>query len=73
MKDGGREVLSVAPTSLGDVSSGEPYDTERILTLPNVLSFVRLLGVPLFLFLLGRQPDCVSPGKIISESLQEFP
>ena len=34
------------------MSAGEPYDTERILTLPNVLSFVRLLGVPLFLWLL---------------------
>ncbi len=32
--------------------SGEPYDTERVLTLPNVLSFIRLLGVPLFLWLL---------------------
>lgn len=32
--------------------AGEPYDTERVLTVPNVLSFVRLLGVPLFLWLL---------------------
>ncbi len=32
--------------------SGEPYDTTRVLTLPNVLSFIRLLGVPLFLWLL---------------------
>jgi cardiolipin synthase len=32
--------------------AGEPYDTTRVLTLPNVLSFVRLLGVPLFLWLL---------------------
>ncbi len=32
--------------------AGEPYDTTRVLTLPNVLSFIRLLGVPLFLFLL---------------------
>jgi len=31
---------------------GEPYDTERVLTVPNVLSFIRLLGVPLFLWLL---------------------
>ena len=28
--------------------------TDRILTIPNVLSFVRLLGVPLFLWLLRR-------------------
>jgi len=32
--------------------AGEPYDTERILTVPNILSFIRLLGVPLFLWLL---------------------
>ena len=40
------------------MTTGEPYDTERIVTLPNVLSFIRLLGVPLFLWLLlGRQYD----------------
>ncbi|MDR1432408.1 MAG: CDP-alcohol phosphatidyltransferase family protein [Propionibacteriaceae bacterium] len=32
--------------------AGEPYDTQRVLTLPNVLSFIRLAGVPLFLWLL---------------------
>ena len=32
--------------------AGEPYDTDRVLTVPNILSFVRLLGVPLFLWLL---------------------
>lgn len=38
--------------------AGEPYDTERVLTVPNILSFVRLLGVPLFLWLLlERQSD----------------
>ena len=43
------------------MSTGEPYDTERILTLPNVLSFVRLLGVPLFLWLLlARQYDLLA-------------
>jgi cardiolipin synthase len=38
--------------------AGEPYDTERVLTVPNLLSFLRLLGVPLFLWLLlERQSD----------------
>ena len=32
--------------------AGEPYDTDRVFTVPNLLSFVRLLGVPLFLWLL---------------------
>ncbi len=40
------------------MTTGEPYDTERIVTLPNALSFIRLLGVPLFLgLLLARQYD----------------
>jgi cardiolipin synthase len=30
--------------------------TDRILTIPNVLSFVRLLGVPLFLWLILKTP-----------------
>jgi cardiolipin synthase (CMP-forming) len=43
------------------VTTGEPYDTERILTLPNVLSFIRLLGVPVFLWLLlARQYDLLA-------------
>jgi cardiolipin synthase len=38
--------------------AGEPYDTERVLTVPNILSAIRLLGVPLFLWLLlDRQYD----------------
>jgi len=32
--------------------AGEPYDTERVLTVPNLLSFIRLLGIALFLWLL---------------------
>ncbi len=31
---------------------GTAYDTDRVLTVPNVLSLVRLAGVPLFLWLL---------------------
>jgi len=34
------------------------YDTDRVFTLPNILSMVRLLGVPLFLWLiLGLHAD----------------
>ena len=32
--------------------TGEPYDTDRVVTLPNALSLIRLLGVPVFLWLL---------------------
>jgi cardiolipin synthase len=31
--------------------SGEPEASDRVLTVPNLLSFARLLGVPLFLWL----------------------
>ena len=38
--------------------SGEPYDTDRVLTIPNALSALRLVvGVPLFAFLLWRGLD----------------
>lgn len=35
-----------------------PYDTDRVLTIPNLLSFLRLAGVPLFLWMiLGPHAD----------------
>lgn len=38
--------------------SAEPYDTDRVLTVPNVLSFIRLAGIPIFLWLLlAREAD----------------
>ncbi len=37
---------------------GTAYDTDRVLTVPNVLSFIRLAGVPVFLWLvLGPHAD----------------
>src|SRR4051794_41282804 len=37
------------------------YDTERVLTLPNVLSFLRLAGVPLMIWLiLGPRSDLLA-------------
>ncbi len=32
--------------------AGEPYDTDRVFTVPNILSFIRLAGMPVFLWLL---------------------
>lgn len=56
-----REEGELTPKGLAtslEAVGGEPYDTERVVTLPNVLSFVRLLGVPLFLWLLlERESD----------------
>ena len=37
------------------------YDTDRVWTLPNVLSFLRLIGVPLFVWLiLGPHDDFIA-------------
>ena len=51
--------LSAEPST---ASSGAPlYDTDRAWTLPNVLSFLRLAGVPLVLWLiLGPQADLLA-------------
>lgn len=44
-------------TSSSDVV-GPSYDTDRIFTIPNILSFLRLAGVPLFVWLiLGPHAD----------------
>ncbi|WP_424185879.1 CDP-alcohol phosphatidyltransferase family protein [Actinokineospora sp. G85] len=45
-----------APPTPADPGEGQP--TDRVLTIPNVLSILRLLGVPLFLWLLlGPRAD----------------
>jgi cardiolipin synthase len=51
--------MTGAPGLLSPASTGPaPYDTDRVWTLPNVLSFLRLAGVPLVLWLiLGPQAD----------------
>ncbi len=46
------------PSSSPPPPTGRPVGSDRVLTIPNVLSFLRLLGVPLFLYLLlGPQYD----------------
>lgn len=41
--------------------SAPTYDTDRVWTIPNVLSLLRLLGVPLFLWLvLGPKADLIA-------------
>jgi cardiolipin synthase len=49
-----------AAGELGAISAGPAalYDTDRVWTLPNVLSLLRLLGIPLMVWLiLGPQAD----------------
>jgi len=43
---------SASPDSAARPAHPQPVVTNRILTIPNVLSFLRLLGVPLFLYLI---------------------
>ena len=52
------EVRESAGRSDVQPTGGPGYDTDRVLTLPNLLSFLRLLGVPFFLWLiLGPHAD----------------
>lgn len=36
---------------------GEPYDTDKVVTIPNALSALRLVGVPVFAWLLWQHHD----------------
>ncbi len=53
---------SVTDPSVRPVPAPPPsYDTDRVWTLPNALSFLRLLGVPLMLWLiLGPHADVIA-------------
>jgi cardiolipin synthase (CMP-forming) len=51
-----------------EISTSSPsgYDTDRVWTLPNVLSLLRLAGVPLLLWLiLGPEADLVAVGVLM--------
>ncbi|SDD47046.1 CDP-alcohol phosphatidyltransferase family protein [Rhodococcus tukisamuensis] len=43
---------NVPEATAGAPAVAEPVVTDRVLTVPNVLSVIRLLGIPLFLYLL---------------------
>lgn len=43
---------NVPEATAGEAAVAEPVVTDRVLTVPNVLSVIRLLGIPLFLYLL---------------------
>ena len=51
----------------------EPPVSHRILTLPNFLSFLRLLGVPLFLWLmLGPHADLLAVGVLVFSGFSDW-
>ncbi|MEL4359381.1 MULTISPECIES: CDP-alcohol phosphatidyltransferase family protein [unclassified Luteococcus] len=50
--------MNTTPSSPDDQVVGRSYDTDRVLTIPNLLSFLRLIGVPVFVWLmLGPRAD----------------
>ena len=58
MSDSPAAADSAAPDPAARPPHPQPVVSDRILTIPNVLSFLRLLGVPLFFYLLvGPQLD----------------
>lgn len=49
------------------------YDTDRVLTLPNVLSLLRLAGVPLLLWLiLGPRADLIAVGVMVLGGITDW-
>ena len=54
-------------------AESRPGETDRVLTIPNVLSFVRLLGVPLFLWLLlGPHQDGWALGVLAASGFTDW-
>lgn len=53
--------------------ASEPYDTDRVLTVPNALSALRLVGVPVFLWLLlGPRNDLAAIGILACSGLTDW-
>lgn len=42
------------------------YDTDRVLTIPNILSFARLVGVPLFVWLVLAPPTWLPGADLVA-------
>ena len=58
------------PTPATTVSS---VAARRVLTLPNLISFLRLLGVPLFLYLvLGPEADVLALVVLMASGVTDF-
>jgi len=60
-------------TSTPHAESVPTYDTTRVLTVPNLLSFIRLAGIPIFLWcLLGLESDLVAVLVLIVAGVTDF-
>lgn len=50
----------------------DPLGTSRVLTVPNVLSLLRLLGVPLFLYLLAVRADGAAVAVLMVSGVTDY-
>ncbi|MCL2784122.1 MAG: CDP-alcohol phosphatidyltransferase family protein [Propionibacteriaceae bacterium] len=54
-------------------AESQSYDTTRILTIPNILSFIRLAGIPIFLWcLLGLRSDVIAILVLVLSGVTDF-
>lgn len=60
-----------SPPKSANIESGAELD--RIATVPNILSFARLVGVPVYLWLiLGPQADAVALGLLAASGISDY-
>ncbi|GAA2162110.1 CDP-alcohol phosphatidyltransferase family protein [Pedococcus bigeumensis] len=60
-----------APGERGKVV-GEPVVTDRVLTLPNVLSVLRLVGVPIFLWAILSEHDVLALVTLMLSGISDY-
>ena len=53
-------------------SPGEPAVTDRVLTVPNVLSMLRLVGVPIFLWAILAQHDIIALVTLMLSGISDY-
>ena len=56
----------------GPAVPGEQVQTDRVLTLPNVLSALRLLGVPVFLWAILRHHDVLALVLLVASGVTDY-
>jgi len=53
-------------------SPGEPVVTDRVLTVPNVLSMLRLVGVPVFLWAILAEHDVIALVTLMLSGISDY-
>ncbi|MCL1922301.1 MAG: CDP-alcohol phosphatidyltransferase family protein [Propionibacteriaceae bacterium] len=63
----------MSQTTPSALSAPPSFDTTRIFTVPNIVSFIRLAGIPLFLwFLLGLHADLLAILVLVVAGITDF-